>query len=242
MSASERRQSVRTGVVWNVVSDLLGTAGTGGAAPARIVDVGGGTGGFAVPLAELGHKVLVIDPSPDALAALDRRARERGVADLVRGQQGDLSDVTDLVSEVDLVLCHGVLDVVEDPAAGLARAAEALRPGGHLSLLVGQRHAAVLARAMAGQFAQAQALLDPDAEPGRSGRRFTHDEITALLLGAGFTVEQVHGVRVFADLVPGALLDAEAGSTQALVDLERAVAGRPEFFPLAAQLHLLAVR
>ncbi len=50
----------------------------------------------------------------------------------------------------------------------------------------------------------------------------------------------MHGVRVFADLVPGSLLDLEPGATAALVDLERAVADRPEYLPLATQLHLLA--
>ena len=55
---------------------------------ARIVDIGGGTGGFAVPLAQLGHRVEVIDPSPDALAALDRRAREADVADRRDGATG----------------------------------------------------------------------------------------------------------------------------------------------------------
>ena len=46
-----------------------------------VLDIGGGTGGFAVRVAELGHRVTVVDPSPDALAALDRRAAESGVAD-----------------------------------------------------------------------------------------------------------------------------------------------------------------
>jgi len=50
----------------------------------------------------------------------------------------------------------------------------------------------------------------------------------------------VHGVRVFADLVPGSLLDLEPGATAALVELERAVSERSEYFPLATQLHLLA--
>ncbi len=50
----------------------------------------------------------------------------------------------------------------------------------------------------------------------------------------------MHAVRVFADLVPGALLDSEPGATAALLDLERAVASRPEYLPLATQLHLLA--
>jgi S-adenosylmethionine-dependent methyltransferase len=236
-SASDRRHSVRTGVAWDGVRAVLDDSD----AQARIVDVGGGTGGFAVPLAELGHRVQVIDPSPDALASLDRRARERGVADLVTGQQGDLADLADLVDEADLVLCHGVLEMVDDPAASLGAIAGVLRPGGHLSLLVAQRHAAVVARAMAGHFQAARELLDRDAA-GRGGRRFTHDEVTALLATAGLEPTSVQAVRVFADLVPGNLLDLEPGATAALVDLERAVATRPEYLPLAAQLHVIARR
>jgi SAM-dependent methyltransferase len=168
----------------------------------------------------------------------------------VAGQQGDLSTLLDVTGpdSADVVLCHGVLEVVDDPAAALATIREVLRPGGALSLLVAQRHAAVLARAMAGHFAQALALLDPStgsghrdpAASGRAGRRFTHDEIAGLLAGAGFEVDAVHGVRVFADLVPSSLLDLEPGATSALVELEHAVAGRPEYLPLATQLHLLA--
>lgn len=244
-TASDRRHSVRTGVAWDGVRAVLDEAGAFHEQQARIVDVGGGTGGFAVPLAELGHRVQVIDPSPDALASLDRRARERGVADLVTGQQGDLADLASLVDEADLVLCHGVLEMVDDPAASLGAIAGVLRPGGHLSLLVAQRHAAVVARAMAGHFQAARELLDGDTQVGGSGRgghRFTHDEVTELLAAAGLQPTSVQAVRVFADLVPGNLLDLEPGATTALVELERAVATRPEYLPLAAQLHVIARR
>ncbi len=240
-TASERRQSVRTGVVWDAVKAALADAVDRDSGGARIIDIGGGTGGFAVPLAELGHHVQVIDPSPDALAALDRRAAEKGVSDRVTGQQGDLSDLAALGAEADMVLCHGVLEVVGDPLAGLAALAGVLRPGGTLSLLVGQRHAAVVARAMAGHFAAARELLD-DPTAGRGGRRFTLGEVNDLLAGAGLEVASVRGVRIFADLVPGSLLDLEPGATSALVDLERTVATRPEYLPLAAQLHVLARR
>ncbi len=235
MSASERRASARTAVVWEALEGALDQQ------PSRIVDVGGGTGGFAVRLAELGHRVTVVDPSPDALAALGRRARESGVD--VTGLQGDLSDLASLVDDADVVLCHGVLEVVDDPAAALRTIREVLRPGGTLSLLVAQRHAAVIARAMAGHFPQALALLaeTPDSTPSaRTGNRFTADEAAALLDGAGFEVVTTHGVRVFADLVPGSLLDLEPGATAALVELERAVSERADYLPLATQLHLLA--
>jgi SAM-dependent methyltransferase len=239
---SERRSAARTAVVWEALRPVLdGPADQGGV---DVLDIGGGTGGFAVRVAELGHRVRVVDPSPDALAALDRRARESGVSDRVSGQQGDLSSLLDVTGPgaADVVLCHGVLEVVDDPAAALATIAEVLRPGGVLSLLVAQRHAAVVARAMAGHFQQARELLDHPDAGGRSGRRFTHDELAALLAGAGFATETVHAVRVFADLVPGSLLDLEPGATQALLDLEHAVSGRPEYLPLATQLHVLARR
>ncbi|MFL6061105.1 MAG: methyltransferase domain-containing protein [Marmoricola sp.] len=232
----ERRASVRTAVVWEACQARLA------AAPAQnVLDIGGGTGGFAVRVAELGHRVTVVDPSPDALAALGRRAAERGVDDLVVAQQGDLAGLADLVApgSADLVLCHDVLGLVDDPGAGLDAIAAALRPGGGLSLLVSQLHAAVLARAMAGHFAQAKETLGG----GTTGeRRFAAEEIATLLGDHGFTLEETHAVRVFTDLVPSTLLDLEPGAVGGLLDLERAVASRPEYRTLAAQLHLLATR
>lgn len=237
---SERRGAARTAVIWEALQPVL----TDGACD--VLDIGGGTGGFAVRVAELGHRVTVVDPSPDALAALDRRAREVGV-DVV-GQQGDIGTLLDIrgADGADVVLCHGVLEVVDDPVEALATIREVLRPDGWLSLLVAQRYAAVVARAMAGHFQQALSLLDPVGHPpesapsARAGRRFAADEVVALLGSSGFEVAAVHGVRVFADLVPGSLLDLEPGASAALAELEHAVSERPEFLPLATQVHLLA--
>ena len=94
---------------------------------------------------------------------------------------------------------------------------------------------------MAGHFQAARELLDGDAG-GRGGRRFTHDEVADLLAAAALQPTSVQAVRVFADLVPGNLLDLEPGATAALVELERAVAARPEYLPLATQLHVIARR
>lgn len=236
----ERPGSVRTAVVWDALGPVLAGASC------DVVDIGGGTGGFAVRVAQAGHRVTVVDPSPDALAALARRAREVGVE--VAGRQGDVSGLLDVVGtdSADLVLCHGLLEVV-DAGEALATIRQVLRPGGTASILVAQRHAAVIARAMAGHLHQALALLDGE-EPGertagrsgRTARRFTAAEIAALVEHAGFDVSAMHAVRVFTDLVPGSLLDQEAGAGAALADLERAVAERPEYLPLATQIHLLA--
>lgn len=242
-TGSPRGGSPRAGVVWAAVRRVLEAPGAFAGERADIVDIGGGTGGFAVPLAELGHRVVVIDPNPDALATLGRRAADAGVTDLVTAVQGDVGDVIDLVTEDgDLVLCHEVLEVLDDPAAALRAIGSILRPSGTLSLVVPGLHAAVVARAMAGHFQQALALLeDPTGGAGqRSGRRFTPDEITSLLADAGLAPDAIHAARVFADLVPGALVDSQPGAVQALLELEQAVFERPEYLALATHLHVLA--
>ena len=240
--------SARTAVVWEVLSAVLAEADATGEG-LDVVDAGGGSGGFAVPLARAGHRVVVVDPSPDALAALQRRASEGELAGRVTGVQGDLADLPELVAPgaVDLLLCHSVLEVVDDPAEALAAAAGVLRPGrGRLSLLVANRAAAVLARALAGHPDEAaRALTDPAGRWGTADgvrRRFDAEHLRELVAAAGLTVEQVHGVRVVADLVPGAVLDAEPGAAAALLALERALSERPPFRDVATQLHVLAQR
>ncbi|MCW2776324.1 MAG: putative metallothionein SmtA [Frankiales bacterium] len=244
--------SARTAVVWEVLSAVLSEADPEGRG-LDVVDAGGGSGGFAVPLAEAGHRVVVVDPSPDSLAALSRRAGDAGLADRVRAVQGDATDLPTLLAGlegldggVDLVLCHSVLEVVDDPAAALAAVAAVLRPGGRLSLLAPNRAAAVLARALAGRPDEAAHVLSDPA--GRWGpgdgtaRRWDPAALAELIVRAGLVVEQVHGVRVVADLVPSAVLDVEPGAAAALLALERALSDRPPFRDLATQLHVLAVR
>ncbi|HEY0698831.1 MAG TPA: methyltransferase domain-containing protein, partial [Micromonospora sp.] len=142
--------SPRTAAVWAVLRRELDRRD---GRTLTVLDVGGGTGGFAVPLAEAGHRITVVDASPDALAALTRRAAEAGVGDRVRAVQGDGDALADLVepADADLVLCHSVLEVVDDPGRVVAALATVLRPGGAASVLVASRAAAVLSRAVNGQ-------------------------------------------------------------------------------------------
>ncbi|MFD4613165.1 class I SAM-dependent methyltransferase [Streptomyces sp. NPDC058440] len=243
---SRPRASLRTAVVWEVLHDALDhRVKASGRDSLDVLDTGGGSGNFAVPAARLGHRVTVVDPSPNALFALERRAAEAGVAERVRGVQGDAHGLFDVVERggYDAVLCHGVLEYVDDPAEGVRNAVAALRSEGVLSVLAAGLGGAVLARALAGHFKEArQALDDPEGRWGEGDpmpRRFTAEQLTALVEGAGLRVGAVHGVRIFADLVPGVLVDTEPGALDALLKLEAAAAERPAFHSVATQLHVL---
>jgi S-adenosylmethionine-dependent methyltransferase len=236
----------RTAAVWAALDPVL----AGG--PLSVLDVGGGSGTLAVPLAESGHDVTVVDPSADALATLRRRAETAGVAGRVRGVQGD----GDLLHEVlpgtagagvgaagfDLALCHSVLEVVDDPAATLREIAAAVRPGGLVSVATVNRAGALLTRALSGHPREALALLaDEDPAPGRARparRRFDPAELLALVEAAGLEPGGWRGVAVVADL-----LDAASGADPAAVrELELALAVVSPYRDVATGLHVLATR
>ena len=243
-SPTAEQLPARTAAVWAALDPLVG-AGT----PLRVLDVGGGSGMFAVPLARLGHDVTVVDPSADALATLRRRADTAGAGARVRGIQGD----GDLLHEVlpaadagdggyDLALCHYVLEVVDDPAVTLREISRALRPGGQVSVATANRAGAVLGRAVAGHPVEALALLeDRDPAPARAKparRRFTPQDLLALVEGAGLRPGPWRGISVVADL-----LEATTGAEpRAVRALELALAEQSPYRDIATGLHVLATR
>lgn len=238
-----------------------------------MIDVGGGTGGFAVPLAQSGHRVTVIDASPDALASLRRRAVDAGVADLVSGVQGDGDQLAALVApqSADLVLCHSVLEEVDDPARVLASIAAILRAGGAASIVVANRRGAILAKALAGHIAAAADLLADEtggaAGAAGGGAREGGGDGAGSDAGGGaggggggggksqrrFDTESATALIVAAgfdvESVHGVRVIADIvpgtlvdSDAQSLLNFELAAAGHPPFRDIATQLHLLARR
>ena len=239
-SAAVAQPPARTAAIWAALDPLV-AAGP----PLQVLDVGGGSGMFAVPLAQLGHQVTVIDPSADALATLHRRAATAGVGDRVRGVQGDGDRMLTVLAAgelFDLVLCHSVLEVVDDPASTLQQIAGVLRPGGQLSIASANQAGAVLARAVSGHPVEARALLTgQDPAPGRGGparRRFSPGELLGLLAGAGLEPGEWRGVSVVTDLL-GAASDADPDALRAL---ELALASASPYRDVATGLHVLATR
>lgn len=96
----------------------------------RVLDVGCGTGTFALMLAELGCDVIAVDPAAASVAV----ARGKSGSDRVRWTEGDATSVE--VSDRDLItLTANAAQAIADPAdwtATLSACRRALRPGGHL--------------------------------------------------------------------------------------------------------------
>jgi ubiquinone/menaquinone biosynthesis C-methylase UbiE len=240
---------MRPDAVHRVLETEVAAARTRRGSAPRVLDVGGGSGGWAVPLAGLGCQLTVIEPSPNALATLYRRAADAGVSDQITAIQGDVDALDRLVPDAaaDLVLGHGLLEIVDDVDVAVAALTKAAAPGGALSVVVANRYAAVLRRALAGRPAEALSLLqDPAGRLVGSEesiqRRFDLDGLAEVLAHAGLEVEVLHGHGLVSDVLPGSVIEANPGAADALAELELAACDRSPLRDVAARIHALARR
>jgi S-adenosylmethionine-dependent methyltransferase len=212
------------------------------------LDLGCGTAEAGIRLARLGMEVTLLDSSPAMLDVADRAAREAGVADKVALHYADAVQVANLfgVRSFDVVLCHNLLEYVDDPVVVLRSAACALRNSSSiLSILVRNQAGEVLKAAIrAGDVAAAEANLN--AEWGHESlyggrvRLFTTDSLRTVLTDASLATVAERGVRVLSDYLPAVI--SRSANYDVIYELERKLGGRREFSAVARYAHCLACR
>jgi SAM-dependent methyltransferase len=103
-------------------------------APARVADLGCGTGTLTLLLAADGYAVDGVDFSPEMI----RRAREKLAGGQVTFTEADVDHPPLEPGAYDVVLCRHVLWAMPDPAATLRRWLGLLAPAGCLVLVEGR--------------------------------------------------------------------------------------------------------
>jgi SAM-dependent methyltransferase len=104
--------------------------------PARVADLGCGTGSLSLLLAEAGHHVSGLDISP-AMVAL-ARAKVAGAGYGAEFTVGDAAAPPWRPRSFDVVLTRHVLWAMEDPDEALTRWIDLLAPQGRLVLIEGR--------------------------------------------------------------------------------------------------------
>ena len=115
-------------------------------APARVLDVGGGTGVYAVPLCERGYTVHLVDAMPSHVERALAVASDRELAGLTAAV-GDARSLTDVGTDYDAVLLLGPLyHLTErvDRVRALAEARRVARPGAVVAAVGISRYASLL--------------------------------------------------------------------------------------------------
>lgn len=108
----------------------MGLSGT-----STVLDLGAGTGVFAIAAARTGASVIAVDISPAMTAALRRRADEEGLSNLTVVDAGFLS-YDHVGDQVDFIHTRNALHQLPDfwKVVALRNIARILRPGGILRL------------------------------------------------------------------------------------------------------------
>jgi S-adenosylmethionine-dependent methyltransferase len=215
----------------------------------RALDLGCGTGAAAVRLARLGIHLTLLDSSPAMLDIAKRAAQEAGVDGKIALKHGDAAQVANLflAGSFDIVLCHNILEYVDDPSAVLSAAAQVLRSDptgiGILSILVRNRAGEVLkAGIRAGDLEAAErnltAVWGYESLFGGRVRLFTLDGLRAMTKGASLTVTAERGVRVISDYLPPQV--SRRAEYERIFELERKLGSRPEFAAVARYIQIIA--
>ena len=106
------------------------------AAPARVLDIGCGTGSLTLVMAELGHRVTGLDLSAAMVDAARRKLDSAGLTSSL--VVGDASHLPARIGAFDVVVCRHLLWTLPDPAGALRRWVGLLGPSGRLLAIEGR--------------------------------------------------------------------------------------------------------
>jgi SAM-dependent methyltransferase len=113
------------GRLWRVVADALPSP------PARVLDVGCGTGVLSLAMAQAGYDVTAIDPDPTAIELAERSAHGTRPGRLAY-HRSELATWAADEACFDVIVTSRTLHHVIEPAEALERIHGWLRPGGRL--------------------------------------------------------------------------------------------------------------
>ena len=213
----------------------------------KVLDAGGGTGSYAIPLAEQGHQVCLLDFSPSMLDIARQKVEQLDPSVLQRMEfcRAPVEEITSIVSPecFDLALCHTLLEYVPEPRKVIQDLVTVLRPGGVISLLFVNPSAEVLHSALVKEDPEKArlCLYEPVSWSGRFGlgrRTFQVEVLQEALVRAGGEMVAEYGVRIFADYLPAEKL-ADSEFFAHLLELETAAGALHPYRLIARYTHLL---
>ncbi|PYX95567.1 MAG: hypothetical protein DMG71_08770, partial [Acidobacteria bacterium] len=146
----------------------------------------------------------------------------------------------------DVILCHNILEYVDDPCAVLRSAARASRDPSSIISVVARNQAGEVLKAAIQDGDLAASEHNLTAEWGNESlyggrvRLFTAESLQAMLLESSLVVTTERGVRVLSDYLPPKA--SRSDEYKRILELECKLGRRPEFAAVARYRHCLAHR
>ena len=212
-------------IVWKQLGDMEGK---------KILDFGSGEGITANHFAEK-NDVTAIEPSKEMLS---NAWKDYEYTQIV----GDVNALSPFKNETfDMIICHNVLEYIDDKAAVIKALARVLRKDGIISIVKHNRAGRVMQMAvLLDDFEKANEILDgKDSTASKFGtiRYYEDNDITKW--EPQITVSDIWGIRTFWDLQQNQQKHGDEAWQEKMLQLELRVSQMQEYKNIAFFHHLL---
>lgn len=201
----------------------------------------------ALRLAELGFEVTLVDNSAAMLALARKELDATALGERISVRQGDAAHLSGFCESCsyDAVVCHNLLEWVEDPHEVLRNLVLMLKRDGQgmMSVLVRNRWGEVLKSAIKGRdLGLAEAMLHADTVLdslyGQPVRVFDPAGLREVVRQVGLQLVAERGVRVLTDYIDCQITTADAYGQ--LLDFELTLGAQPQLAAIARYTQIIA--
>ena len=215
----------------------------------KILDAGGGNGLDSLALARMNHRIDLIDSSRPMLEDARTNAALAGVNDRLSTHAMDILEVGDGFGEnsFDMVLCHNVIQFVDNVKPLLQTLHKVLKPGGLLSLISTNQYSLPYQPAyLEEDLDKAFAVLEPADQYNPvfdlDEHEYRADEVIDWLSAQGFSLQKHYGIRCLFNYWGTNELKEDSAVYAQLRKLEMELTGRYPYMLTARQFQLIACK
>ncbi len=209
--------------------------------PWRILDAGGGQGQFSLQWAQAGHDVVICDISAEMLKLAEEQVKALGLekqVQLIHSPVQELPQHLGAAHQFDFVICHAVMEWLQEPQELLPCLLNYLAPGAYLSLTFYNLHSLIYKNLLRTNFKK---IINQDYGGSRGSLTPINpqypEQVLAWVSQLPLNVLCHSGIRVFHDYIFNE--DHRAREPQSLLQLELEFSQQEPYRSLGRYIHLL---
>ncbi|MCE3252584.1 MAG: SAM-dependent methyltransferase [Cellvibrio sp.] len=208
-----------------------------------ILDAGGGQGQFSLQLAQAGHKVVICDISAEMLKLAQEQVEQLGLSDRVQLIHCALQDLQQHLPngqhQFDFVICHAVMEWMQEPELLLPCLLNYIKPHGYLSLTFYNIHSLIYKNLLRTNFKK---IINKDYGGSRGSltpiNPLEPQQVLDWLAALRLQLLSHSGIRVFHDYIFNE--EHRARDSQILLQMELEFSRQEPYRSLGRYVHLLA--
>lgn len=180
-----------------------------------------------------------------AIEPWDEMLRDRWVDNEYKLIQGDINVLKEMESDYyDVVLCHNVLEYIDDKAAVIKELARVLKPGGEMSIIKHNRAGRVMQMAvLLDDFDKANDLLDGNNSAASNfGEIRYYEDNDVIRWEPQLKIEKILGIRTFWDLQQNQEKHSDDDWQEKMMNLDLRVSNIKEFRDIAFFHHIFLAK